>query len=155
IDALFEIEQVVANEVLTEVASLRSEASWALAFYAALAVVSILGALVLAYVLAQGLIRPFAAASDTLQRVVGQIGSFVRQQASSTTETATSVSETTTTVEELRKTAETADSRAKDLSNVAQQSRAASDEALAAVAHGTEAMQHIRTEVESIAQNIL
>ncbi len=155
IDALFEIEQVVASQVLEEVSSLRSGASWALVFFATLAVVSILGALFLAYFLAQGMIRSFAAASDTLQRVVGQIGSFVRQQSASTTETATSVSETTTTVEEIRKTAETADARGKDLSSVAQQSRQASDEALSAVGHGTEAMQHIRSEVESIAQNIL
>lgn len=155
IDGMFDVEGLIEHDVRKMVADLRTDAGWALAFFAALALLAIASAVVLSYVLARGMIRSFTGASDTLSKVVSQIGGFVQQQSSSTSQTASSVSETTTTVEELRKTAETADSSSKGMSGVAQQSKSASDEALEAVAHGTEAMQHIRSEVEGIAQNIL
>ncbi|MBX3246898.1 MAG: nitrate- and nitrite sensing domain-containing protein [Myxococcales bacterium] len=155
IDGMFEVEEVIQQQVRAEVAELRGSASWALVFFATLAVLSILGAIALSFVFARGMIRSFTGASDTLQRVVSQISGFVQQQSASTNQTASSVSETTTTVEEIRKTAETADASSREMSGLAQQSRAASSEALDAVAHGTEAMQQIRAEVESIAQNIL
>lgn len=155
IDGMFDVEELIQRQTQEEVSDLRSDASWALAFFAFLALLSIVGAVALSYLLARGMIRSFTNASETLQRVVTQIASFVQQQSSSTSQTASSVSETTTTVEEIRKTAETADSSAKEMSGVAQQSRTASGEALDAVAHGTEAMRLIRSEVESIAQNIL
>lgn len=155
IDALASVGDTAERGARDQVDRLQSHASWALVFFAILAVLSILGAVVMSYVLARGMIRSFTGASDTLSRIVSQIGGFVQQQSSSTSQTASSVSETTTTVEEIRKTAETADSSSKQMSDVAQQSRATSDDALQAVAHGAQAMQHIRSEVESIAQNIL
>jgi hypothetical protein len=155
IDSLYEIEQLLENHVLEEVRALRASASWALILFAALAVICVLAAVGLSYFLARSMIRAFTEASETLQRVVGQIGGFVRQQASSTSETATAVSQTTTTVQELRKTAETASDRSSEMSSRAEQSKSASDQALTAVGHGTEAMQHIRAEVEGIAENIL
>jgi methyl-accepting chemotaxis protein len=155
IDALYEIEQLLEHHVLDEVRTLRASASWALAFFAALAALCVLAAIGLSYFLARSMIRAFTEASETLRRVVGQISGFVRQQASSTSETATAVSQTTTTVQELRKTAETASERSSQMSSNADQSKSASDQALNAVGHGTEAMQHIRAEVEGIAENIL
>ena len=155
IDGMFEVEELIQRQVQEEVSELRSDATVALGLFAALAVFSIAGAVVLSWIFARGMIRSFVGASDTLQRVVSQIGSFVQQQTASTTQTASWVSETTTTVEEIRRTAETADSSSREMSGLSQQSRVASTEALDAVAHGTEAMRQIRAEVESIAQNIL
>lgn len=155
IDGLGEVEDVVKLEVSEAVAELRSGASLALMLFAGLALLSIVGASVLSYYLARGMSRSFTTASETLSKIVSQIGGFVQQQSSSTSQTASSVTETTTTVEEIRKTAETADSSSKEMSSVAQQSRAMSEDALQAVSHGTDAMRHIRSEVESIAQNIL
>jgi methyl-accepting chemotaxis protein len=155
IDSLYAVEEFIQRRVQEDVNDLRSNASWALFFFAGLAVLAVIAATILSYVLARGMIRSFTLASDTLSRIVSQIGGFVQQQSSSTSQTATSVTETTTTVEEIRKTAETADQSSKGMSTIAVQSKNASEEALKAVAHGTEAMQHIRAEVENIAQNIL
>lgn len=155
IDAIFEIEQLMENQLLEEVGALRSSASMALAMYATLAVLCVGAAVLISYLLARGMIRSFTQASETLGRTVSQIAGFVRQQASATSETATAVSQTTTTVEELSRTAQTASSRSSEMTGKAQQSKWASEQALEAVGHGTDAMQLIRSEVEGIAENIL
>lgn len=155
IDGLFEVEQGIEGQVREDVNGLRSSAYWALVFFALLALGSTTAAITLAWSTGRSLIRSFQSASETLQAVVAQISAFVKQQASSTSETATSVSQTTTTVEEIRKTAETAEGRSRDMTKIAQSSKTAADDALSAVAHGTQAMQQIRSEVEGIAQNIL
>ncbi len=77
------------------------------------------------------------------------------QVASSAVETATAVTETTTTVEEVKQTTLVSNQKAQYVADIAQKTAQASQVGKKAVEEAIEVMNHIRAQMESIAESIV
>lgn len=155
IDAYREVEAQITTLALERVTTFKKSATRALLLFSGLALAAIFTALLVAYLVARSITLPLNGASASVHEVSNQIVAAIQQQSASASETATAVSQTTTTVEEIRRTSELSVQKANAVVDVADRGTSAGKEGTQAVALGIEAMRRIRTEVESIAKNIL
>jgi methyl-accepting chemotaxis protein len=94
-------------------------------------------------------------AVNLLGSSTSEILAATTQVASSTTETATALSETTTTVEEVRQAAQLSSQKAQNVSDSAQRVAQVSHTGLKAVEETINGMNHIRAQMETIAQTVV
>ena len=84
-----------------------------------------------------------------------EILTTVSQVASSASETATAVSETSTTAEEVKQTAYHSNQKAKTVQDAAQKAASVSETGRKAVSETLAGMNHIREQIESIAESVV
>ncbi len=94
-------------------------------------------------------------AVDKLATSSSQILATTAQQASGSQQQAASISETATTVEEITQTAQQSNERIKTVADSAQRADDVSHSGRTAVKATIAAMQHVQTQVETTAENIL
>jgi len=84
-----------------------------------------------------------------------EILATVSQVAANASETATAVAETSTTAEEVKQTAHVSNQKAKNVQETAQKAAAVSDAGRKAVTETLQGMEHIREQMESIAESVV
>jgi len=145
----------VSESIIATVDDLQSAANREAAVSLFLTVAAILIAVLFSTIVARNLGRSLLEASVTTHGSATQILSAAQQLAASTSETATAINQTSTTIEEIRQTSSIAASKAETTLEMANESKAATTEALDAVSQGHQSMQTIRAGVEAIASNIV
>ncbi|HZQ49180.1 MAG TPA: methyl-accepting chemotaxis protein [Candidatus Dormibacteraeota bacterium] len=94
-------------------------------------------------------------ATNSLSAGVAQIMATASQQAAGAAERAAAIHETTTTINQIRAAVEETAQRSEKVAGLARESVQKSDEGQLGVTSSIESMAAIRTQVETIAQNIL
>jgi PAS domain S-box-containing protein len=92
---------------------------------------------------------------STLSVATSDILAAASQVASGSSETATAVSQTTATVEEVKQTAQLAADKARQVSETAQKTAEISQHGKKSVDASVDAMRHIQTQMESVANSII
>ena len=92
---------------------------------------------------------------NTLSSSSNEILAATMQVATGTTETATAISETTATVEEVRQAAQLSSDKAKNVADNAQQVAQVSQTGKKAVEETVTGMEHVRVQMDAIAQTIV
>lgn len=100
-------------------------------------------------------IQEIRAATTVLASSAGEIATSVSQVASGSTETASAVSETTATVEEVKQTSSLAAEKAQAVSDSAGRAARDAEAGRAATVAVVEGMEHIRVQMEAVADSIL
>jgi CHASE3 domain sensor protein len=99
--------------------------------------------------------REIREGTSVLAASASEILAATTQVAAGSAETATAVSQTTATVEEVKQTGQVSSEKARQVSDGAQRSAQASQAGRKAVNESIEGMNHIRKQVDSIAESIV
>ncbi len=103
----------------------------------------------------RGLNRDLREGFGVLSASSNEILSTVSQVAAGAAETATAVSQTSTTAEEVKQTAHVSHQKARNVQEGAQKTAAVSEAGRQAVTRTIEGMNHIRVQMESIAESVV
>ncbi len=103
----------------------------------------------------RGVTREIGEGVSVLGTAASEILASTTQVASGAAETATSVSETTSTVEEVKQTSQVSVQKANYVSESAQKTSQVSQKGKSAVAEAVDGMNHIREQMDSVAESIV
>lgn len=151
-DQFIRQQQKLLAEDRTEVTTSVTRASIGVIF---VSLAALLSGLVLAGLLTRTITGQLRESVDQLASSSVEILATTSQVASGTAETATAVNETTTTVEEVRQTAQVSAQKAKFVAENAQKTSQVSQKGKTAVSETLGGMNHIREQMESVAESIV